>query len=189
MSEVRSSELETGLSSSGDLVEGDTAVSNPRDVRAFYALKEECGLDADTLGRFKDRFQFPERVRVHLRSEVERARHFFPREVCFYESTLVYVLRFPVHPFLMELLDYFGIALRHLMPNSWIIVVSCMGIWLAAMDGDMFRVDELVYLYCLKSPRSMGTMNWCPKREKQGSSRDYLHLLGIGSLDFFLCLG
>ena len=54
MLEVRLSELETGLSSSGDPMEGDTAVSNPREVRAFYALKEECGLDADTLGRFTD---------------------------------------------------------------------------------------------------------------------------------------
>ena len=60
MSEVRSSELETRLSSSGDPVEGDTAVSIPREVRAFYALKEECGLAANTLGRLKDRFQFPE---------------------------------------------------------------------------------------------------------------------------------
>ena len=60
MSEVRSSELETRLSSSGGPVEGDTAVSIPREVRAFHALEEECGLDADTLGRFKDRFQFSE---------------------------------------------------------------------------------------------------------------------------------
>ena len=60
MSEVRSSELETVLSSSGDPMEGDTAVSTPHEVRAFYALEEVCGLDADTLGRFKDRFQFPE---------------------------------------------------------------------------------------------------------------------------------
>ena len=58
--EVRSSELETGLSSSGDPVEGDTVVSIPREVRAFHALEKECGLDADTLGRFKDRFQFLE---------------------------------------------------------------------------------------------------------------------------------
>ena len=63
MSEVRSSELKTGLLSSGDLMEGDTAVSNPHEVRAFYTLKEECGLDADTLGRLKDRFQFSKRVR------------------------------------------------------------------------------------------------------------------------------
>ena len=58
MSEVRSSELETGLSSSGNPVEGDTAVSTLREVRAFHALKEVCGLDADILRRFKDRFQF-----------------------------------------------------------------------------------------------------------------------------------
>ena len=87
MSEVMSSELETGLSSSDEPVEGDTAVFASREVRAFYALIEECGLDDDTLGRFKDRFQFPERVRVHLPSKGERACNFFPGEVCFYESS------------------------------------------------------------------------------------------------------
>ena len=53
----------------------------------------------------------------------------------------------------MELLDHFGIAPRKLMPNSWRIVVSCMGIWLAAMDEDMLRIDELVYLYRLKASK------------------------------------
>ena len=43
MSEVRSSELETGLSSSDGPVKGDMAVSAPRSVRAFYALEEACG--------------------------------------------------------------------------------------------------------------------------------------------------
>ena len=32
------------------------------------------------------------------------------------------------------------------MPNLWRIVVSCMGIWLATMDGDMIKVEKLVYL-------------------------------------------
>ena len=56
MSEVQSSELETGLSSNDGPMEEDTTVSSPREVRAFHTLKEVCGLDADTLGRFKDRF-------------------------------------------------------------------------------------------------------------------------------------
>ena len=56
MSEVRSSELEIGLSSSEGLVEGDTAISASRLVRAFYALGEACGLDVDTVAKFKDRF-------------------------------------------------------------------------------------------------------------------------------------
>ena len=110
MSEVRSCELETGLSSSDDSVKGDTAVSTLREVRAFHALEEACGLDGDTLSRFKDSFQFPNRVRVHLSREEERAYHFFPREVCFYETAFLCGLRFPVHPFIIELLGRFGIA-------------------------------------------------------------------------------
>ena len=62
----------------------------------------------------------------------------------------------------MELLDHFGIAPGQLMPNSWRIVVSCMGIWLAAMDGDMLRVDELVYLYRLKVSKEYGYYELVP---------------------------
>ena len=78
MSEVRSSELETGLSSSDDPVEveEDTAVSIPREVRAFYALGEVCTLDNETLSRSRGRFQFPDRVRVRLPHGEERACHF-----------------------------------------------------------------------------------------------------------------
>ena len=84
MSEVRLSEIETGLSSNDSPVEarGDTVVSAFREVRAFYAFDEVCGLDGDTLSRFKNRFQFPDRVRVRLPREEDWACHFFPREVC-----------------------------------------------------------------------------------------------------------
>ena len=68
MSEVRSSELETGLSSSDNPIEmeEDTATSGPREVRAIHTLRKVCGLGAETLSRFKDKFQFLERVKVHL---------------------------------------------------------------------------------------------------------------------------
>ena len=120
MSEVRSSELETGLSSNDGPVEagGDTVISTPREVRDFHDFDEVCGLEDNTLSRFKDRFQFPNRVRVCLPRVKDRACHFFPMEVCFYEVAFQCRLRFPVHPFLMELLDHFGIAPGQLMPNS-----------------------------------------------------------------------
>ena len=152
MSEVRSSELDTGLSSSGEPTEGDTAVSTPREVRAFYAFEEVCGLDADTVARFKDIFQFPERVRVRQPNNEDRACHFFPSEICFYEAAFSCGLRFPVRPFIIELLDHFGIAPRQLMPNSWRIVVNCMEIWLTAI-GDMIKVGELVHTYRLKGSK------------------------------------
>ena len=150
MSKVRSSELEIGLSSSDKPVEGDTAVFVSYEVRAFHALEEVCGLDDETLSRFKDKFLFPDKVKVHLPCEEERACHLFPRKVCFYKATFLCRLRLPVHPFIMELLDHFGIAPGQLIPNSWRIVVSGMGIWLAATDRDMIKVNELVYLYRLK---------------------------------------
>ena len=118
MAEVRSSELETGLSSSGDPEGGDTTFSAPRVIKHFHALEEVCGLDDETVGRFKDRFQFPERVRVHRPTNEDKACHFFPSEICFYEAAFTLRLRLPVHPFIMELLGFFGIAPGQLMPNS-----------------------------------------------------------------------
>ena len=89
---------------------GDTAVSTPHVVRAFHVLEEVCGLDANTVGRLNDRFQFPEQVRICRPNNEDRACHFFPGEVCFYKAAFTYGLRLPVHPFIMELLGYFGIA-------------------------------------------------------------------------------
>ena len=120
MSEVRSSELKIGLSSNDDpaRAEVDTTVSNLREVRAFSALGEKCSLDIKTLSRFSQRFQFLERVRVRLPHDKERAYHFSPGEVCFYKAAFLYGLRFPIHPFIMELLNHFNIASGQLMPNS-----------------------------------------------------------------------
>ena len=122
------------MSSSGDPERGDTAVSAPQVVRAFHALEEVCGLDDETVSRFKDRFQFPEHVRVRRPTNEDRACHFFLGEVCFYKAAFTCGLRLPVHPFIMELLGFFGIALGQLMPNSWRIVVNCTEIWLAANE-------------------------------------------------------
>ena len=39
------------------------------------------------------------------------------------------------------------------MPNSWKIVINYMEIWLAAIEGDMIKVDEFTYLYHLKESK------------------------------------
>ena len=119
-------------------------------------------MDGETLSKFKDRFQFPDRVRVRIPCEEERACHFFLREVCFFKAAFLCGLILPVLPFIMELLGHFGIAPGQLMPNSLGIVVSCMGIWLAAMDGDMIRVDKLIYLYRLEESKEHGYYELVP---------------------------
>ena len=152
---LRSSELETRLSSSDDLVEveEDTTASGLREVRAFNALGEVYGLDSNTLSKFRDRFQFLERVWIRLSYGEERACHFLLGEVCFYKVAFQCGLRFPIHPFIMELLTHFNIAFGQFIPNSWRIMISCMGIWVAVIERDMIRVDEFTYLYFLKESK------------------------------------
>ena len=161
MAEVRSNELETGLLSNDGSEGGDTAVSTPRVVRAFHALEEVCRLDDETVGRFKDRFQFLECVHVCRPTNEDRACHFFPGEICFYEATFTCGFRLPIHPFIMELLGFFGIAPGQLMPNSCRILVNCMEIWLAANE-DMIKVGELIHLCSLKELKEYGYYELVP---------------------------
>ena len=122
-------------------MEEDIAASGPREVKAFFALGEERSLDIETLSRFSNRFQFPERVRVRRPCKEEWACHFLLEKVCFYEAAFLCKLRFPIHPFIMELLNHFNITPGQLMPNSWRIVI---------------RVDEFTYLYYLKESKEYG---------------------------------
>ena len=105
MSEVISSELKTRLSSSNDPVEveQDITTSGLQEIRAFHSLGEVCGLDTKTLSWFRDKFQFPKRVRVCVPHGEERACHFSLGEVCFYKAAFLCGLRFLIHPFIMEL--------------------------------------------------------------------------------------
>ena len=52
------------------------------------------------------------------------------------------------------------------MPNSWRIVISCMGIWLATTDRGMLKVDDLVYLYHLKESKEHGYYELVPWQRK-----------------------
>ena len=61
----------------------------------------------------------------------------------------------------MEILGFFGIAPRQLMPNSWRILVNCMEIWLA-INEDMIKVGELVHLYRLKESKKYGYYELVP---------------------------
>ena len=121
--EGRSGNLGAMLSSNAGLgeIETDTAISRPLSsrpsVRPFHALQEECSLNEDTFFRFRDRFQFPEGTKARLSKKGEKSCAFAHGEFCFYEAAFLCGLRFPVHPFIMELLYYLNITPGQLMPN------------------------------------------------------------------------
>ena len=174
--EVRSSDLETGSSSSASTAgaKTNTATSVPSFIpssarpfvsatpRTFHALKEKCSLKVDTFSRFRDRFQFPKETKVRLPRKGEKACAFAYGEVCFYKATLLCSLRFPIHPFIMELLHHLNKAPGKLMPNSWRIVISCVVIWTTTSDRDMIMLNEFVHLYCLKESKEFGYYEFVP---------------------------
>ena len=98
----------------------------PAVVCPFHALKENCSLKIEVFSKFKDRFQFPKGTKARLPKKGEKACAFAHGEVCFYEAAFSCGLRFPIRPFIMELLYHFNLAPGQLMPNSWRIVISCM---------------------------------------------------------------
>ena len=123
--EVRSSDLETGSSSSASTAgaKTNTATSVPSFIpssarpfvsatpRTFHALKEKCSLKVDTFSRFRDRFQFLEETRVRLPKKGKKACAFAHGKVGFNEAAFLCSLRFPIHPFIMELFHHLNIAL------------------------------------------------------------------------------
>ena len=112
-----------------------SSISQP--PQPFHALKEEHSLNEENHSRFRCRFQFHEETRIRLPRLSEKSCAFAHGEVCFYEAVFLCGLRFPVHPFIMELLHYLNIAFGQLMLNLWRIVISCMVIWTIMADGDM----------------------------------------------------
>ena len=151
---VRSSELETGLSSSAETLNKivDTTVSRlPSSTSScpLHTLSESCFLKESHLKGFRKGFQFPKGTSIRLPRLGEKACNFAHGEVCLYEADFLCGLRFPVHPFIMHLLNEFQIAPGQLVPNAWRKIISCMSIWVFACDEEMITLNEFLFLYRL----------------------------------------
>ena len=115
MSEVRLSDLETRLSSSDDrVVSRATSVSTP-----YKAWNISCSLSEKDEKRIRDRFQFPDFVKIRILSDEEKACHSYADEICFYKANFNSGLCFPIHPFVRDFFSYLHLAPVQLVPNSW----------------------------------------------------------------------
>ena len=165
--DVKSSELEMGLSSSAETLSKivDITVSrlpSSSSSRPLHALSESCSLKENHLKGFKKRFQFPKGTSIRLPCLGEKACNFAHWEVCLYEANFLCGLRFPVHPFIMQLLNEFQIAPGQLVPNAWKTIISCMSIWVSAYDGEMITSNEFLFLYRLKASTHYGYFELLP---------------------------
>ena len=185
MSEVRSSDLERGLSSSDDRVILEaTSPSTP-----YKAWNISCSLTGKDKQGIKDRFQFPDLVKIRIPSDEERACHSYADEVCFYEANFTSGLCFPVHPFVRELFFSLHLALAQLVPNFWQIIISCIVVWMSANDGDVIRRDEFLHFYRLRKLKDPSYYEFKPWDRASRLIPDYLSSLQNWKPNFFFVSG
>ena len=121
--DVRSGKLETRLSFNAESLSKavDTTASKLpsfSSLPSLHALSESYSLKERHLNSFRKRFQFPKGTSIRLPRLGEKACNFAHGEVCFYEADFLCGLRFPIHPFIIQLLNEFQIALGQLVPNA-----------------------------------------------------------------------
>ena len=176
-SDVRSSELETGLSSNGESTDKDFEIvvskpllsskpssssKNPSSSIPFHALFESCLLESRNLKSICKRFQFPKGVAIRLPCPNGKACTFAHGEMSFYKATFLCGLRFLVHRFITQLLFTLNVAPGQLVPNAWRMIIGCMSIWVSIHDGDMITLNEFLYLYRLKPSTHYGHFELLP---------------------------
>ena len=154
--EVRSSKLETGLSSSSESMDKDFEIvvskpslsSKPSSSSSsipFHALSESCSLEQRHLKSIRQRFQFLGGVVTRLPRPNEKACSFAHGNASFYEATFSCSLCFPVHPFIMQLLFVLNVASRQLVPNAWRSIIGCMSVWVSTHDRDMIALNKFLH--------------------------------------------
>ena len=176
---VLSEELPEGLSSSGREDERNSseattsARAKPRKPVApkrwaVYSYFSRF-TDAESLGRVRTRYQIPGDVVLRiLNSDEWVCSHV--EDVVLYESALTVGLRFPVQPFIRELLDFLSLAPGQVAPNGWKVIITCMVIWRECSDGlDDIIVEE--FLYCFEPTQIVASPGFWTFRNKEESSR------------------
>ncbi|XP_077227709.1 uncharacterized protein LOC143860780 isoform X2 [Tasmannia lanceolata] len=99
------------------------------------ALTVSSMLSEPKLDFIRVKYCILERFRLRLAEAGDRA----PNEnvdVCIYEDSLKAGFRFPIHPFVMEVLRFYGLAPSQVAPNSWRIVVGFMYVMKEVLGRD-----------------------------------------------------
>uniref|UniRef100_A0A2N9FRQ1 Transposase (putative) gypsy type domain-containing protein n=1 Tax=Fagus sylvatica TaxID=28930 RepID=A0A2N9FRQ1_FAGSY len=113
-------------------------------------LPEGLSDESDRGGdRIRRRYQIPDDVVLRIPDSDERACcPKYEGDVAFYEADFKAGLRFPVQPFVRELLDYLSLAPGQINPNGWRTIISCMVMWRVTSNGEEdLTVDEFLFCY------------------------------------------
>ena len=81
------------------------------------------------LGRMREVYSFPAGIQAKIPEEGETILSTRPSEVAFYEVVFPVGLRFPIHPTIKRILNFYNICPAQLSHNVWRSVVYVLVIW------------------------------------------------------------
>ncbi len=122
----------------------------PRANRSWKALSFFSKIRRDDdIDRIRRRYQIPDDVVLRIPDTDKRACcPKYEGDVAFYEADLRAGLRFPIQPFVRELLNYISLAPGQINPNGWRTIISCMVMWRVSSNGEEdLTVDEFLFCY------------------------------------------
>ena len=105
-------------------------------------------MDEEGLKKYRDRCQIPDDIVLRIPDLDERACSSKYDDVAFYEVDFNAGLRFPLQPFMKELLDRLHLSPGQPALNAWRMAISCMVLWRVCSQGvDFLTVDKFLYCY------------------------------------------
>ena len=121
----------------------------PRVNRSWKTLSYFSKIGPDDIDRIRCRYQIPSDVILRIPDFDERACcPKYDGDIAFYEADFRAGLRFPIPPFVRELLDYLSLASRQVGQNGWQTIISCMVMWRVSSNGqEDLSVDEFLFCY------------------------------------------
>ena len=121
----------------------------PRVDRSWKAMSFFSRIRQDDIDRIRHRYQIPDDVVLRIPDPDESVCcPKYEGDVAFYEADLRADLRFPVQPFVRELLDFLSLAPGQVNPNGWQTIISCMVMWRVNSNGEEdLTVDEFLFCY------------------------------------------
>ncbi len=131
---------ETSLvSSSSKVVESEDSWV----TRFYFSI-----VDVEGLENYRRRYQIHEDVVLWIPDPDKRACFSKYGDVAFYEADFRAGFKFPMQPFMRELLGRLNLSPGQLAPNAWRTAIACMVMWRVCSKGaDSLTVDELLYCY------------------------------------------
>ena len=99
--------------------------------------------------------------------ELERPHHLPNGYVILSETYLKFRVRFPLHPFFVDVLKYFGLTMFQVTPNRWAYMIGLFGLFVERRMGPPMTA-KFAWFYSIKSNKNDDDFYYFAKRPSKG---------------------